>query len=167
MAKRKRKQSVKARAIEKNLYETYSKAYDRSAKAMAKRGEAMYTRKLSPREFENTYQTYIWDARAEIRQGRKKTTGNVVLTMVSDQRYETTKDQATSLYEAAYKFEHECDTVGMKLTQKMYDDIRAGKNETVETFKSFLTEYNEDLKKQGLNSYDRRKLISQTWFGSP
>ena len=137
------------------LYQRYSKAYD-SAKGKLRAGQQMYLTKRNKREFREFYmavanETPVSDTPAA-------TANQIINRMVEESRYEFSNIQARS-------YKKGLGSIGIEAT---IIDIREGKEDhNIRALEYELMERNKELKSEGKDGYQRARIISQEFFGSP
>ena len=137
--------------MSKANYESYLKAYFKKEKSLAKKGLQMYDAVLSKNEFEAVYTATRNDLKRMVEKGERRVIGNVTQTIVTEQTYEYSQKQGKALAKYA-------EATGQQLTQQQ---IRAGQIDW-----SALTDYQLELKNQGLSSSEISKIVGQEYFGS-
>lgn len=137
--------------MSKANYESYLKAYFKKEKSLAKKGLQMYDAVLSKKEFEAVYTATRNDLKRMVEKGERKVIGNVTQTIVTEQTYEYSQKQGKALAKYA-------EATGQQLTQQQ---IRAGQIDW-----NALTDYQLELKNQGLSSSEISKIVGQEYFGS-
>lgn len=134
-------------------YSTYVAAYTAKANQLAKKGYSMYDTMFSAGEYIEQY-TSLKNTQVEmIRQGKRKTAGNILRDLVNDQAYAVTRRQAIHLRKAGEEF-----GVKMKLAEIMSDPSKIS---------NIIGDQRRLLIAQGYTSKEASLIISQEYFGSP
>lgn len=135
------------------LYKRYVSEYNDKAASLKRKGISMYVGRYSKIEFQNMYAAFANDITKKF--GSEKAKASYIIDkMVDRQSTEFTKAQAMA-YQKAFK-----EAYGKDITLKeIY--------RTTEQIKAQMSEMNEKLIGEGLNSSDRQLLISAAFFGSP
>lgn len=135
-------------------YDAYVQAYEKRKEELRRKGLTMYERKYTKLEYDTTYTAIRNDRKREIREGKRKTVGDINRQMVNEQTYEYSLKQGRAMQKAI-----EVQT-GNKYK---IADIRAG------VFKIDWNEIKyrrEELKEQGKSTWEIKKIIGQEYFGS-
>ena len=137
------------------LYQRYSKAYD-SVKGKLRAGQQMYLTKRNKREFREFYMSVANET--PISDTPAATANQIINNMVEESRYEFSNKQARS-------YKKGLDSIGIEAS---IIDIREGKEDhNIRALDAELEYRNRELKAEGKNGYERAKIISQEFFGSP
>lgn len=137
-------------------YAAYSRDYDKVAKEMAKRGYTMADRKLTKMEWERTHYAYKNTRLIEIKEGKRKTVGNINRDIIKSQQWEYTSAQARA-QRRSYEIR------GGKKKLKI-SDIKAGTVQAVDWNQISIRE--KELRAKGYGWAKVHTTISEEFFGS-
>lgn len=135
-------------------YKRYQAEYEDTRRRQKARGLSMYIEKMNKMEFQ-----YIYEATAnQIELDTGKTTyaserakmNKVIDTIVDNQRYAISHDQARAYQKAVFEKEN----------------IKLSLDEIYKTLPASLEETNNRLKAEGISGSERAKIISNVFFGS-
>lgn len=133
-------------------YESYLTSYYKQTEKLKRKGRTMYDdRPYSRTEFETMYRATRNDLIEEVKEGKRKTVGNVTQNIVRKQAYEFTDKQAKAMSTAA-------ELTGQKLT---YTQIRTGEFDWEQ-----IKQARKDLLSAGIKKKEVALIIAQTYFGS-
>lgn len=134
-------------------YKRYVSRYNDTARRMKSQGLNMFIEKMNKVEFQNMYAAVgnqmDQDSGKSYASEKAKMT-KIIDSIVAEQRYELSAAQAKA-YQTAYR-EKYGESVSITDIHKMAPDQ--------------LREMNDNLKAEGIGSYERRKIISAAFFGS-
>lgn len=137
-------------------YEAYSQLYDKAQAKMNKAGYTMAAEKLSKEEYAVTYQAEKNDRQQAIREGKRKTVGDINRQFVKEATYEKSAKQASGYVKA------------MKEKDPNFKgsvrDVRAGKVKFDEA--AIAERYNQLKNNAMLSPFAAGKMIGQEYFGS-
>ena len=137
-------------------YAAYSKLYDATQAKMNKAGYNMAASKLSREEYAVTYQAEKNDRMQAIREGKRKTVGDINRQFVKEATYEVSQKQASGYVKEMRRQNPNF--------QGSVRDVRAGK---VAINKASIAQRYENLKNNAqLSPFAAGKIIGQEYFGS-
>ena len=166
-------------------YENYLEQFEARKETFESRGLDFYDPvALTYRDWKTVHAEKINDLKMDIKEGKRKSIGNVNREIVSDQAYELSSRQADVLGE--YLLENESEILEeMGLTYKYSDEegterinlkkrielmmkIRQGKflREDVGLW-DMISDFRLSMFKKGLTKEEVRKAVGQTFFNSP
>lgn len=169
----------------KKQYRDYLEQFKDRKATFAERGLEFYDpNALTYRDWKTVHAEKINDLKLDIKEGKRKTVGNVNREIVSDQAYELSSRQADVL--AEYLFENESEMLEeMDLSYRYIDEsgkerinlkkrielmmkIRQGKfiEEDVGLW-DMISDFRLQMFKKGMKKEDVRKAVAQTFFNSP
>lgn len=137
-------------------YEAYSKEYDRVKAAMEKRGYTMASEKYTEAEWKRTHKAEINDRNTAIKEGKRKTVGNVNRDLVKEQQWHYSTAQARA-QRKGYELR------GGKEKVKL-SDIKSGKTRVIDW--NEISVRNKELRADGKSWDEVHQIISQEYFGS-
>ena len=139
---------------------------------------------LTYRDWKTVHQEKINDLKLDIKEGKRKTVGNVNREIVSDQAYELSSRQADVLGE--YLLENESDLLEeMDLVYKYVDEegnVRTNLKKKIDLFMKIrqgeflredvglwdiISDFRLQMFKKGMTKDEVRRAIGQTFFNSP
>ena len=139
---------------------------------------------LTYRDWKTVHAEKINDLKLDVKEGKRKTVGNVNREIVSDQAYELSSRQADVLGE--YLLENESDLLEeMDLVYKYVDEEgveRLNLKKKIDLFMKIrqgeflredlglweiISDFRSEMFKKGMNKKEVRKVVGQTFFNSP
>ena len=166
-------------------YENYLEQFEARKANFEARGLDFYDpNALTYRDWKTVHAEKINDLKLDIKEGKRKTIGNVNREIVSDQAYELSSRQADVLGE--YLLENEADLLEkMDLIYKYTDEEgieRLNLKKRIDLFMKIrqgeflrediglwdmINDFRVNLKAKGLDREEIRKMVGQTFFNSP
>ena len=137
----------------KTDYQAYVRLYKNVASEMDKKGYSMADKMYTKVEWETLHKAETNDRLKDIKNGKRKTTGNINRDLVNEQRWEFSSSQAKALKKGILK--------GEKLT---LTEIRGGKSSI--TREAIEERFTELKLSEGLTQKEASKIIAQEFFGS-
>lgn len=154
------------------LYEEYKKELYRRSEAMIKRGLDPYDgTEATFQEFYQRFREYEADLQKEVEEGKRKTVGDIIGRIVSDQVYEISSKQYDAVYNAILEWNanHPDRAIdlgaGNKLSLQM--KIRQGEFLEDEGWWDLVRTKKKEYLSKGKSNKEANKLIRQELFGSP
>jgi len=135
-------------------YQAYVKAYNSLKKAMEAKGLKMADKKMNKTEWNAMRVALTNERKEQIKQGKRKTVGNINRDLAKSQQYQYTQAQAKAWRKSIEE------TEGKKVTLA---DIR-GARYTLNW--NAISEREHDLRDQGLGWALVHQIIAQEYFGS-
>lgn len=155
-----------------NLYEEYKKELYRRSEAMIKRGLDPYDgTEATFQEFYQRYKEYESDLQKEVEEGKRKSVGDIISRIVSDQVYEISSKQYEAVYNAINEWnekhpDRQIDLgAGNKLSLQM--KIRQGEFLEDEGWWDIVRMKKKEYLANGLDNKTANAKIRQELFGSP
>lgn len=139
-------------------YQAYSRDYNKVAAEMAKKGYTMAESKYTKAEWERAHQAEINDRNRAIKEGKRKTVGNINRDLIKEQQWQFSSAQAKAQREA-----YNQKNPDRKEDLKIFD-IRGGKVQAVDW--NALTQREQELRNQGWGWGRIHSTISEEFFGS-
>lgn len=165
-------------------YEKYKDLFDERKDVFEARGLNFYDPTILPfRDFKTVYKEKRNDLLLDIKEGKRKSVGNVNREIVSDQAYELSSKQAEVLGEyllaneidlleeqgLVYRYtdENGVERVNLKRKIDLFMKIRQGQfiKKDVGLWDT-INDYRASLFKKGMKAEDVRKAVGQTFFNS-
>lgn len=137
-------------------YSVYSEAYDKKEAQLKKQGLKMFSPKMSQAEYVTTYKATLNTQKREVKENKRKRTGMIVRDMVNDQAYKASKKQIVAQKTAA-------ETLGIEVKGTLSQLMAKGNIDGVE---EAILARQDELYKEGKNSYEVALTIGQEYFGS-
>ena len=135
-------------------YNRYVEWYHKQEEIVARKGHKMYSDMYSEKRFHEKYKYYRSVYQYDIKQGKRKTIGNLYQYMTRDQSY--LMDYSTQ-----------------KALRTAFPDLKPSRFETIKEIKSRMTDedfdyirYQYNLARKELSVNDALEYIAQTFFGS-
>ena len=166
-------------------YENYLEQFEARKETFESRGLDFYDPvALTYRDWKTVHAEKINDLKMDIKEGKRKSIGNVNREIVSDQAYELSSRQADVLGEylleneseileemgLTYKYSDEEGTerINLKKRSELMMKIRQGKflREDVGLW-DMISDFRLSMFKKGLTKEEVRKAVGQTFFNSP
>lgn len=154
------------------LYEEYKEELYRRSEAMIKKGLDPYDGiEKSFSEFIQRYNEYEYDLKKEVSEGKRKSVGDIIGRIVSDQVYEISSRQYEAVYNAIIEWnaahpENAIDLgTGNKLSLQM--KIRQGEFLEDEGWWEIVRARKKEFISKGFSNKEANKKIRQELFGSP
>ena len=139
-------------------YEAYVRDYNKIASEMAEKGYTMAETKYTKAEWERAHRAEINDRNRAIKEGKRKTIGNVNRDLVKEQQWQFTSAQA-KVQREIYKQKNPEIKEYVKLS-----DIRGGKLQAIDW--NALSKREKELQNKGLEWGQIHSTISEEFFGS-
>ena len=169
----------------KKQYQDYRAQLEARKEVFESRGLEFYDPvPLTYRDWKTVHAEKINDLKLDIKEGKRKTVGNVNREIVSDQAYELSSRQADVLGEYLlenesdlleemdlvyrYKDEQGIERVNLKKRIDLMMKIRQGEflREDVGLW-DMISDFRLQMFKKGMNKEEVRKAVGQTFFNSP
>lgn len=149
-----------ARRTKKNIsYKKYVKAYQSRQRTLRKKGYEMEYEMLDKRQFREQYKRFYNTRMQEIKEGKRKTFGNIYGEIASTQVSDVSYKQAKNIQEAGRRQGYNFDIIKIRRAN-MKTDPDMGE------FWDFIDEYYWSGIDSGLDSVEMNKLLGQNFFGS-
>ena len=169
----------------KRQYRDYLEQFEARKENFESRGLDFYDPiPLTYRDWKTVHAEKVNDLKMDIKEGKRKTVGNVNREIVSDQAYELSSRQADVLGEyllenesdileemdLVYKYvdEEGIERVNLKKKIELYMKIRQGEflREDVGLW-DLISDFRASMFKKGMTKEDVRRAVGQTFFNSP
>ena len=170
---------------QKKQYQDYLKQFESRKEIFYERGLDFYDpTALTFRDWKTVHAEKINDLKLDIKEGKRKTVGNVNREIVSDQAYELSSRQADVLGEyilenekslleemdLTYKYidEEGVERINLKKRIELMMKIRQGEflREDVGLW-DMISDFRVSMFKKGMTKEEVRKAVGQTFFNSP
>ena len=169
----------------RSQYEDYLEKFQARKKILHERGIEMYDpTALTFKQWKTERAEKVNDLKLDIKEGKRKSIGDVNRELVSDQAYELSSRQASVLADyltnneydyleemgLAYKYTDEqgVERINLKNKIELFMKIRQGEfvREDLGLW-DLISDYRQNLFAKGMNKEEVRRAVGQTFFNSP
>lgn len=155
------------------LYQDYKRTLENKVDSMLKKGQEPDSDEIMTfDEFRRAYNEYRHDLAEEVEKGERKTIGNIVNRIVSDQVYKISSKQLNTTYRAMLQWnqDHSDDQIKIDMKGMRYSQwaakMRTGEIESTAWY-DLIRAKREELFKKGWSKKEVSKEIRRTFYGSP